>query len=855
MRKYSISLMLCTGVLFTANAQKIASNLNSKEIGVQWGLVENSYKGMPKYLSAFVFTNTSTKEIPAKGWSIYFNLPRGIDTTFEQKDFKVEHINGDLNRIKPTANFKGIAPGQSVRFEMIANDWSLNSADAPSGLYLVFDNEPNKGIPLTNYKILPSTEIRQLTRTAGDILPVSTADVVYNTNKAIADIQAEKLIKIFPTPVDYQEKPGSFNLKSDVTIVTDPAFKKDAAYLSAELQKVVGKKPIISPAAKTNSIQLRLGNMANEAYQLNVGTEGIVITAATSIGMFYGIQSLKSLLPAQSWAFVQKSIAVPAVEVKDAPRFAWRAFMLDVARNFQPKSEILKTLDLLALYKINVFHFHLTEDEGWRIEIPGLPELTEIGGKRGHRDFDKAQLPPSFGSGPDNNSSGSGYYTKADFIEILKYATERHIRVIPEIEGPGHARAAIISMQVRYDRLLKAGKKEEAENYLLRAINDKSEHHSVQGWNDNVMDVSMPSTYKFLAKVVDELVLMYKEAGAQLETIHMGGDEVPAGSWAKSPAFAKIKQENSAIKTTDDLWYYFYENVNQLLKTYNLYLYGWEEVGLRKTRVDAQKITIPNPDFANQNIHLDVWNNVIGWGSEDLAYKLANAGYKVVLSPVSNLYFDMSYTKSFDEQGYYWGGFVDVDKLFSFIPLDYLKNMKQDRMGNKLPATFQNDKEKLTDVGKSNIVGIQGLLFSETITSTERMEYMILPKLLGLAERAWAKNPEWATEKDEVKAESLYSQSWSQFINVVSKRELPRLNYYAGGFKYRIPTPGVIAENGTVKANVQLPGFAIRYTTNGLTPTVKSPLYKGPITEKGSIKLSVFDGIGRSSRVEEIKNN
>src|SRR5207245_9486745 len=107
-----------------------------------------------------------------------------------------------------------------------------------------------------------------------------------------------------------------------------------------------------------------------------------------------------------------------------------------------------KTLVLLALYKINVFHFHFTEDEGWRIEIPGLPELTEVGSKRGHQNFDKTQLPPSFGSGPDNNSSGSGFYTKADFIEILKYATERHIKVIPEIEGPGHARAAVVAMQV-----------------------------------------------------------------------------------------------------------------------------------------------------------------------------------------------------------------------------------------------------------------------------------------------------------------------------------------------------------------------------------------------------------------------
>lgn len=852
MKNYTLSLLVCASILHQAKAQTTKHAIQPRDISIQWKVVENNYQGKPGYLSAFTITNNSKNLLPAKGWSIYFNLPRIIDTDFAYKELKFDRINGDLSRIIPAEGFQGLKPGQSVTIQMKASDWTLNSADAPSGLYLVWDDEPLQALILPNYKVIPSTEGKQMHRNQGDIMPVTTAQVVYEKNKGITDIPAEKLTKIFPTPVEYTEKQGSYNLTAAVTISTDETFSKEAQLLATELQAILGKKPaIVSGSA---GIVLKKGAMGPEAYELIVDKNQITITASTPAGAFYGIQSLKSLLPANAWSSVQKSIAVQAVAVKDEPRFAWRAFMLDVGRNFQTKEEVLKVLDVLALYKINVFHFHFSEDEGWRIEIPGLPELTEIGSKRGHKNFDKEQLPPSFGSGPDNNSVGTGHYSKSEFIEILKYAHQRHIKVIPEIETPGHARAAVVSMQVRYDRLLKEGKKEEAEKYLLRVPNDPSVHRSVQGWTDNVMDVSLPSTYNFLAKVTDEFIAMYKEAGVPLETIHMGGDEVPGGSWEKSPAFEKLKQENSSIKTADDLWYYYFGKVNKILKDRGLYMYGWEEVGMRKTFLDGNKVYIANPDFTNENVHLDVWNNLLGWGAEDLAYKLANAGYKVVLSPVSNVYFDMSYNKSFDEQGYYWGGFIDVDKPFKFIPFDYYKNSDEDRMGNKLTKDFFKGKERLTDYGKSNIVGVQGLIWSETMIGAERLEYMLFPKLLGLAERAWAKDPQWANETDESTFNDSYNKAWNEFINTVSKRELPRLNFYHGGFGYRIPTAGAIVENGTVKANAQLPGFTIKYTTNGSDPTIKSKIYTGPITEKGLIKLCVFDNYGRSGRVVEIQN-
>ena len=185
--------------------------------------------------------------------------------------------------------------------------------------------------------------------------------------------------------------------------------------------------------------------------------------------------------------------------------------MLDVARNFQPKSEIFKVLDVMALYKLNVFHMHLTDDEGWRLEIPSIPELTEVGSKRGHTLDSKHFLPASHGSGGEvDNKTGTGFYSRADFIEILKYANKLHITVEPEIEAPGHARAAVKSMNARYDRLTTEGKKAEAEKYLLSDPGDKSVYSTAQYWTDNVIDVALPSTYNFVETIISELVACTK---------------------------------------------------------------------------------------------------------------------------------------------------------------------------------------------------------------------------------------------------------------------------------------------------------------------------------------------------------
>ncbi|WP_245964539.1 family 20 glycosylhydrolase [Rufibacter immobilis] len=850
MKHLLVAFLSFLSICSTAQTKKeptkaAAENSADAPVALTWEVVEEKHQGKNQTLSVLTFKNTGKSPLPATGWTIYFHGTPSFKPKDSNAPIQIEPINGDYLKLMPTTGFKELAAGETLRVELVAAGQIVNESRAPRGFYLVWDKDKSKGYTVQNQIIKPSK----------NMVGWTTPQDIYGRNSGIKDVPANELTKVFPTPAQYKETGQAFALTEAVPVVADQAFQREASLLATRLNTIFGKKPEVKTSGAGKAIRLqKKEGLGPEAYELTVSPQEIVISASGPAGAFYGTQSLQSLLPASALASKQTSVAVPGVQVKDEPRFGHRAFMMDVARNFQKKAQVLKVLDLMALYKLNVLHFHLNDDEGWRIEIPGLPELTQVGGRRGHSEGEKNFLQPSYGSGPEvDKSSGSGFYTKADFVEILKYARDRHIRVIPEVETPGHARAAIKSMDARYERLMKEGKKAEAEQYLLRDLNDQSVYRSVQYFNDNVMNVALPSTYNFLEKVTDELLAMYKEAGAPISTIHFGGDEVPRGVWEKSPVVQQLMAKDSKVKTIDDLWYYFFGKLNDMLKARSLYLSGWEEVGLSKVRTNGKLSYVANPDFVKENFHVDVWNNQ--GANLDLPYRMANAGYKVVLTNVSHYYLDLAYQKEYDEPGLYWGGYTDVDKGFYFIPFDYMKSIKVNDDNQPLTSTAAfSDKEQLRPEARANIVGLQAPLWSEMVTTPERFEYMLLPKLLGLAERAWSPDPAWASNPESAQSKAAYAQAWSAFVNVLGKRELPRLNYYAGGFNYRIPTAGAVVQNGEVLANVQLPGMTIRYTTNGEVPTAKSKIYTGPIAQKGTIKLAVFDPAGRMSRVTTVEN-
>jgi hexosaminidase len=825
----NVLLPVLSALLLASTARSTAAQT---ALQVRWELVGDSIStDQASSRAAFTLTNHDAKPLAPSGWAIYFSALQSARPGSVGGGFAIEDVIGDLHRLVPGAGFAGLPPGASVRIEYLT-DPLLNRSFLPTGAYLVFDDATNTGHPLSDFLAAPFERPPQ---GQGHDPRVVTPEAQFALDSPIRDIPAAELPPVFPTPVQLTRGAGALRLTAMPMIAAPDSLRTEAAFAETYLRPYLGSGKRDVPPLRLAIGRIE-GQTSSEAYELVVDpAQGIRITGASPAGVFYGVQSLRSLLPPTP---TRGGLEVPAIRVVDAPRFPYRGFMLDVARNFQPKASVLRTLDLLGRYKLNVFHLHLTDDEGWRLEIPSLPELTSVGARRGYPLDSQQFLPTAFGSGPAvDRPWGSGFFSRADYIEIVRYAAARHIEVVPELEMPGHARAAIKAMEAR---LRLTGDRQ----YLLSDPDDRSVYASPQGYHDNVMNSTLESTYAFIERVVSDVVAMHREAGVPLRHIHMGGDEVPAGAWQGSPA-AQAYMQAHGLASVDDLWGVFYGRVEQILKAHELPLAGWEEIAVRKTRRDGQPTTIPNPRFAGRGWRAYVWNNVPGWGAEDLAYRLANGGYEVVLSPVSNLYFDLAWNQNPEETGLDWGGYVDLRKPFQFIPFDYYRNARLDRRGHALdPAVFVG-KERLTDYGRANIVGIQGNVWSETLGGEGRLDYMLLPRLFALAERSWAPDPDWVTVRDSQQSDALYREAWSRFVNVLGKRELPRLDREVPGINYRIPTPGLLADGGVVRCSVELPGFTLRYTTDGSEPTARSALVRGPIAARGMVAVAAFSTTGR----------
>jgi hexosaminidase len=482
----------------------------------------------------------------------------------------------------------------------------------------------------------------------------------------------------------------------------------------------------------------------------------------------------------------------------------------DMGRNFHGKDVTLRLIEQMARYKLNKLHLHLTEDEGWRLEIPGLPELTDIGAKRCFDLTEQTCLLTQLGTGPHASGSGNGYYSTADFIEIIKFASARHIEVVPEIDMPGHARAAVKSMEARYKKLLKAGKKAEAEQYLLSDPLDKSQYITVQSYTDNSINVCLPSTYAFVDKVIYELQQMYRKAGTKLVTFHMGGDEVGAGSWTASPAcnalFAKGEQ---GVAGPADLKPYFVSKVSAITSARGLDLAGWED-GLMYDPVN----TFNRSQFANKHVLANAWDNIWEWGVADRAYRLANAGYEPILSPATHLYFDHPHEVNPEERGYYWAArYTDIGKVFGFMPDNLYANADKTRNGAPIENLEALVGRAMPALEKpENLRGMQGQVWTETIRTGAQMEQMIYPRLIPLAERAWHK-AEWEGDKPDAAARTA---DWAAFAVQLSVKELPKLAALDGDFY--LPPPGGVVDDGKLLANTALPGLAIEFSIdNGLS--------------------------------------
>jgi hexosaminidase len=822
---------------------------NGSELAIKWELQSSVTEGDKKSKASFTITNNSSQVLDNQGWTMYYSqMPSTIIAESIPAEILVEHISGDFYKFYPTEVFKPLEAGKSFTFSYEKSELTNSISDAPVGLYVVFEgSEPEV---ITDYHALP------MTKEALGNVNIPTAESRYEENNYLSKLDKTTLPKIIPRPASFKPGNGELTFKNQILVNYIPELENEATFLSefmtplftGEIQFNFEKSPI------EQRINLKINPLLKtpESYILNISGQTVDITGADAAGVFYGIQSFLALLPIDLLKKSQSEFSVDYVSIQDAPRFPYRGMHLDVSRNFHSKETVKKLLDLMSFYKLNKFHFHITDDEAWRLEIDGLPELTGIGGKRGHTIDERQNLYPAYGSGPfvdPENGYGTGFYSKNDFIEILKYANHRHIEVIPEIDVPGHARATIKAMESRYHRLVAGGKPEEAKEFLLNDFDDKSEYSSAQFYNDNVICVCQESSFNFIEKVIEEIVSMYKNADAPLTAIHIGGDELPQGSWTKSPVCDQFLADHPEIGGVEGLHPYFSERFFKILSKYDLNTAGWEEIVL----VEGENGSEPNKAFLDKKMQAYVWNAVWGWGGEDMAYKIANTGFPVVMCNASNLYFDLAYNTDPEEPGLNWAGYVDTKSPFALAPLNILKTATVDRYNNPLDLEkVAEGKVSLSEKGKQHFSGIQSELWSETVRGPEALEYMVYPKILATAERAWAQSPNWLEIENREQRMAALEKDWNIFTNMIGQLELARLDHLYGGLNYRIPLPGAIIEKNELKANVRFPGLTIRYTTNGSEPNFNSEVYSEPIEVSGTIKLKAFNKEGRSSRTSTV---
>lgn len=479
-----------------------------------------------------------------------------------------------------------------------------------------------------------------------------------------------------------------------------------------------------------------------------------------------------------------------------------------------------------------MLQFHFSDDEGWRLEIPGLEELTAIGSRRGHTTDEKDWLYPAYDGGydPYAATSGNGYYTREEFIDLLRYAAERHVQVIPEIESPGHARAAIVAMNVRYKKYIDTDP-EKAKEYLLSDLQDTSRYISAQAYTDNVMNVALPSTYRFMEKVIQEIVAMYKEAGAPLTTIHLGGDEVAKGAWMGSP-LCRALMEEQGMEKAHDLAEYFITRVADCLQQHHLSFNGWQEVAL-----GHQKDT--HTYLSQRAAGINSWKTVPEWKEDEIPYQIANNGYPVILCNVNNFYLDLAYDAHPDEPGHFWGGYVDESKAFSMLPFDVYRSSRTDMAGNPVEiSSAGKGKTTLTASGRKQIKGVQAQLFAETIRGFQWVEYYTFPKVMGLVERGWNAHPDWETLSGAAEQQT-FDRDLALFYEKISVKEMP---YWSRiGVNFRLPHPGLTIRDGLLYANTSIEGAQIRYTTDGTEPTVESELWETPVAcQAAVVKAKLF---------------
>lgn len=801
----------------------------SSQLSLTWKLEKDSVEAR-YFKNTFCLTNNGNKSL-ADDWVIYFNQTPIYYQQPINAPLEIECIGSTYYKMYPTEHYQALAPGETLSFTILSEGNVINVSSVPEGAYIVVTDEKGKMLQPQNIPI----EIGLFTPDAQWIrsknsFPYADGNYLYKQNDDFSKPVDCDILSLFPTPKKVEKTGGVSTFSPKVGLKFDGVFKEEALLLKKQLTSQLGCT--VSDKDEETIIELKKTELPatcqcpDEYYEIVIKNNLLTLKANDAHGIFNACQTLVALLDNMKLA----SSPLPNLHITDYPDMGHRGIMLDVARNFTKKTDLLKLIDILSFYKMNVLHLHLSDDEAWRVEIPGLEELTEIASRRGYTTDELTCLYPAYAWGwneADTTSLANGYYSRSDFMDILKYAKERHIRIIPEIDIPGHSRAAIKAMNARYRKYIDTDQSK-AEEYLLIDFADTSQYLSAQNFTDNVINVAMPSTYRFLEKVIDEIGRMYQDAGVELPAFHVGGDEVPEGIWEGSAICRTFMKEHGLAKIRD-LKDYFLEQILEMLDKRNIQAVGWQDIVMKPDNT-------VNEHFRNSKVLNYCWNTIPEQGGDEVPYKLANAGYPIILCNVGNFYLDMAYCYHVEEPGLRWGGYVDEYVTFDMLPFDIYKSLRRNLKGESVDVkTASNGKQPLTKEGYKNIKGLSGQIWAETIRSFEQIEYYLFPKVFGLAERAWNAQPSWALSPDS----KVYADTKRKYNAGIVTYELPRLA--KRGINFRVSPPGIIVKDGLLFVNTTNPNAVIRYTTDGSEPTENSVKWQTPIAcDAPQIKAKAF---------------
>ncbi|MDB5133840.1 MAG: family 20 glycosylhydrolase [Mucilaginibacter sp.] len=492
-------------------------------------------------------------------------------------------------------------------------------------------------------------------------------------------------IAIIPEPVTLSKTVGEFVLPKKVIIVTStqPELKQAIALLHDRLSIPTGSHVSVLNSSAVATVRLILNKKADtvlgkEGYRLSVTKKGIIIRANEPAGLFYGAQTLVQLFPKEIVGNIVKNIrwVSPCVQITDYPRFKWRGLMFDVARHFFTKAEVEQYIDNMVKYKFNLLHMHLTDDEGWRVEIKSLPRLTTVGAynvkKVGY--FGTFAAP-----GPDEPRTYGGFYTQDDIRELVQYAKERFVNILPEIDVPGHSLAAVVA----YPELSCTPG---ADQYHVRSGEKFMEFtkDGIKAGIDNTLCPANEKVYDFLDKVLTEVAQLFP-----FGYIHMGGDECAKNFWEKSPEIAALMQKEG-LKTQEEVQSYFEKRVEKIVESKGKKFLGWDEILEGGIAPDAI---------------------VMSWRGMKGGIEAAKMGHEVVMSPTTFAYLDYMNGDPAIEPHVYET--LRLSRAYEFDPAP-------DSVNSKL------------------IIGGQANLWTEQVYNVRHLEYMTWPRAFAISEAVWS---------------------------------------------------------------------------------------------------------------------